>query len=536
MDLSDTVKTLTISGSGKLNANSVTLGGNLVVNGALAMSGTSFTVTGNVLVSGSNASVNFSNSSSKLNFSGTGQTLTINNGATFQQVVTSTAPPWSTAGSLTGTYTLVVDNSSANTSIVYKTQGNFTLNKLPNNQTYGNLKFTSASNSAAIVTLGNDLTIGGSLSFATGSSGAFVWNFGAYKIASTGNNAIVTDTSTGTVNHTIAGTGSDLFTGFSSFNFVVASGACTVNYASTTGTQNVVGGLYQKLAISGGGTKVLTGNVRVTDSLVLAGGTMALGAKTLTAAGPMSASATSYIITDGVGMLQRAVPASGSAIFPIGTASAYAPVSIGNNAAAVDAFSAKVTTDNAGTNSGADRVKLRWTLSRQGTSAYTPAFTWPSSAEGANIASNRSANAKLFDLASPSTAISATLTGSDPYTLTATATSNRNTSFIVGSNATGITDIKETSGSIPGHFDLGQNYPNPFNPTTTISYQLPANSTVSLKVYDPLGREVATLVNARQVMGSYQTTFDASQLSSGVYLYQLRAGNYVQTRKMVLMK
>ena len=111
MDLSDTVKTLTISGSGKLNANSVTLGGNLVVNGALAMSGTSFTVTGNVLVSGSNASVNFSNSSSKLNFSGTGQTLTINNGATFQQVVTSTAPPWSTAGSLTGTYTLVVDNS-----------------------------------------------------------------------------------------------------------------------------------------------------------------------------------------------------------------------------------------------------------------------------------------------------------------------------------------------------------------------------------------------------------------------------------------
>ena len=84
--------------------------------------------------------------------------------------------------------------------------------------------------------------------------------------------------------------------------------------------------------------------------------------------------------------------------------------------------------------------------------------------------------------------------------------------------------------------NLDQNYPNPFNPTTAISYQLSANSFVTLKVYDLLGREVATLVNSQLPAGSYQTSFDASHLSSGVYLYELRAGDFVQTRKMALMK
>ena len=90
--------------------------------------------------------------------------------------------------------------------------------------------------------------------------------------------------------------------------------------------------------------------------------------------------------------------------------------------------------------------------------------------------------------------------------------------------------------SVPSRFAVGQNFPNPFNPTTAISYRLSAISFVTLKVYDLLGREVATLVNDRLEAGSYQTTFDASHLSSGVYLYQLRAGESVQTRKMMLMK
>jgi hypothetical protein len=85
-------------------------------------------------------------------------------------------------------------------------------------------------------------------------------------------------------------------------------------------------------------------------------------------------------------------------------------------------------------------------------------------------------------------------------------------------------------------FRLAQNYPNPFNPTTTIAYQLSNAVNVSLKVFDVIGREVATLVNERQSAGSYQAAFNATNLSSGVYFYRLQAGNFTETRKMMLVK
>jgi hypothetical protein len=85
-------------------------------------------------------------------------------------------------------------------------------------------------------------------------------------------------------------------------------------------------------------------------------------------------------------------------------------------------------------------------------------------------------------------------------------------------------------------FELAQNYPNPFNPTTTIRYQIPTAETVSLKVYDVLGKEVATLVSGRQEAGNYAVPFNASGLSSGMYFYRLQAGGFVETRKMMLVK
>jgi len=85
-------------------------------------------------------------------------------------------------------------------------------------------------------------------------------------------------------------------------------------------------------------------------------------------------------------------------------------------------------------------------------------------------------------------------------------------------------------------FKLEQNYPNPFNPSTTISWQLPKDAFVSLKVFDVLGNEVATLVNEEKSADSYQTEFDASFLTSGTYFYRLVAGNFVQTKKMILLK
>ena len=92
----------------------------------------------------------------------------------------------------------------------------------------------------------------------------------------------------------------------------------------------------------------------------------------------------------------------------------------------------------------------------------------------------------------------------------------------------------------PNVFSLEQNYPNPFNPSTVISYQLPENGNVTLKVYDVLGNEVATLVDEYRQSGKYEVEFNSSSIkhlpSSGIYFYQLKAGNYIETKKMILLK
>lgn len=88
----------------------------------------------------------------------------------------------------------------------------------------------------------------------------------------------------------------------------------------------------------------------------------------------------------------------------------------------------------------------------------------------------------------------------------------------------------------PSSFELAQNYPNPFNPSTVISYSLPENEFVALKVYDVLGKEVASLVNEQKPAGKYSVNFNASELGSGVYFYTLKAGAQVQSRKMILVK
>ena len=85
-------------------------------------------------------------------------------------------------------------------------------------------------------------------------------------------------------------------------------------------------------------------------------------------------------------------------------------------------------------------------------------------------------------------------------------------------------------------FFLSQNYPNPFNPVTTITYQIPQTGFVTLKVYDILGREVATLVNEEKPAGSYEVKFIGNGLTSGIYFYQLKAGDYSETKKMILLK
>jgi len=85
-------------------------------------------------------------------------------------------------------------------------------------------------------------------------------------------------------------------------------------------------------------------------------------------------------------------------------------------------------------------------------------------------------------------------------------------------------------------FALEQNYPNPFNPATIINYQIPVEGQVSLKVYDMLGNEVATLVNEIKTAGEHQIEFNAGAISSGIYFYRLQSGNFIETKRMMLMK
>lgn len=99
-----------------------------------------------------------------------------------------------------------------------------------------------------------------------------------------------------------------------------------------------------------------------------------------------------------------------------------------------------------------------------------------------------------------------------------------------------VTSVKEDKMQTPSGYYLSQNYPNPFNPNTVINYQLSAYSHVTLKVYDVLGRLVNTLIDGYKSQGNYSVNFDAADLASGIYFYQLKAGNFTETKKLSLLK
>ena len=102
---------------------------------------------------------------------------------------------------------------------------------------------------------------------------------------------------------------------------------------------------------------------------------------------------------------------------------------------------------------------------------------------------------------------------------------------------TGLVSVEQLyNGAIPEKYELSQNYPNPFNPITNIKFQIVERGSVTLKIYDILGNEVTTIINKELEAGYYKYDWDASELASGVYLYRIRAGKYVETKKMLLLK
>ncbi|MCW9096650.1 MAG: YCF48-related protein, partial [Ignavibacteriaceae bacterium] len=101
----------------------------------------------------------------------------------------------------------------------------------------------------------------------------------------------------------------------------------------------------------------------------------------------------------------------------------------------------------------------------------------------------------------------------------------------------GVTFVEEEEiNNIPTNYNLNQNFPNPFNPSTKIKFSIPKTSKVTIKIYDILGNEIETLVNEEKPTGTYEITWNAENSPSGVYFYQLRTGEFVETKKMILIK
>jgi len=102
--------------------------------------------------------------------------------------------------------------------------------------------------------------------------------------------------------------------------------------------------------------------------------------------------------------------------------------------------------------------------------------------------------------------------------------------------ATGVSSVEDKAYVTTLTYALNQNYPNPFNPTTNIQFQIPRDGYVTLTVYNSVGQQVATLVDSNMKSGMHQVTFDAAKFSSGIYFYKIKAGDFMQMNKMLLMK
>ena len=128
------------------------------------------------------------------------------------------------------------------------------------------------------------------------------------------------------------------------------------------------------------------------------------------------------------------------------------------------------------------------------------------------------------------------VTAGSTYTYQVRAVNSNSESNYSNTATVSTTTAVEKNEQIPTEFKLDQNYPNPFNPTTVISYSIPENCFVQLKIYDLLGNVITTLVSENQNTGIYKITFDGSNLTSGIYFYQLITPQYTNTKKLMLVK
>jgi len=315
-----------------------------------------------------------------------------------------------------------------------------------------------------------------------------------------------------------------------SYSGTTAMSTSDIEFPAQGGPKNVIIDNSNSTGITLHAARTITGNL-------LLSGKFRLGDNNFTTAAADKVGSTDYAVTDGTGTLILTDVGTTEKLFPVGT-TAYAPVWV-SNGGTVDNVAVRVESDPQSLPEGG-RVRVKWILNEAaaGGGDYTLRFGWVASLEDSPFRQNRSANAGIFFLGSDTTeaggGVYITQFDTQPYSVSRGGITSLGT-FGVGKFGDITLDIEDKE-LLPAEYTLSQNYPNPFNPVTQISYSLPQNSFVTLKVYNLLGQEVITLFEGYQQRGNYTATFDGSGLASGVYLYRLTADNFTDIKKTVLLK
>jgi hypothetical protein len=261
-----------------------------------------------------------------------------------------------------------------------------------------------------------------------------------------------------------------------------------------------------------------------------------LGANTLSLNSISNIGLNTYITTTDGGQLARTGVGSSQVLFPVGTTS-YSPVWITNTGTS-DRISVGVVRDT-DESSSKGRVRLKWIIGEEvpGGGNYAMQFGWTTAVENTAFKNNRANCSKIYNLTDSIEAGTGNYTTQltkQPYTVARGGIVGLG-EFGVGLFS-GLTGLDETRNPYDDGFILSQNFPNPFSSSTMINFELPEKSFVSLKISNLLGEEIADLAGKEYPSGSHSVTFDATHLNKGIYFYTLKANNFAQTRKMILVK
>jgi hypothetical protein len=280
----------------------------------------------------------------------------------------------------------------------------------------------------------------------------------------------------------------------------------------------------------------LSKSVATSGNLTLTTGKFKLGSFNLWFSNPSGQSDSSYVITDGTGALVRPVSTTSVKTMPVGSASEYRVARLTYpTAPAATNISVRYVPGDPGSVGLPDSIARYfkggyWTI----VSDKTPGQPYSLELRTSGIPLDSSALRILTRTGSTAAwtyAGSAAIPGAGIVTESGVTTYGE---FAIGERTTP-TGVDGESG-LPRSVALLNNYPNPFNPSTMIGYQIPSQMNVTLEVYNLLGQRVASLVDGVQLAGSYQVRFDAKELASGIYWYQLKAGTVRQTKRMLLIR